>query len=184
MGGQKLVEHLSQHKEWKNIPVVVLTAKALEEDKLNLLRIGVVDYITKPFLPEQLMLKARNLLKFYHQKTKLKVTVSNEELLKVEGFKEEAAAYIFENIEDSSMSVDRLAKHFSQSRRSLYRNLQLQVGMTPAEFIREVRLTTAQTMVANNKNLRLDELARAVGYKTTEGFKRAYKERFGGHPLD
>lgn len=182
MGGQKLVKHLAEHKDWKNIPVVVLTAKALEEDKLNLLRIGVVDYITKPFLPEQLMLKARNLLRFYQQKEKIKVTVANEELLKVEGFKEDVAAYIFENIEDSTMSVERLAKHFSQSRRSLYRNLQLEVGMTPAEFIREVRLTTAQTMVANN-NMRLDELARAVGYKTSVGFKRAYKERFGGHPL-
>lgn len=183
MGGQELVENFAAHKTWKNIPVIVLTAKTMEEDKLNLLRIGVVDYITKPFKPEQLLLKTKNLLSFYVQRIKLSMEVSDQELAEIDGLKERVAAYITRHITDSDISVERLALEFSQSRRSFYRNIQIETGMTPAEFIREVRLTVARNLAHGNKKMNLDELTHAVGYKTTAGFKKAYIQRFGEHPL-
>lgn len=184
MGGQKLIENLSSSKKWSNIPVIVLTAKALEDDKLHLLRIGVVDYITKPFLPEQLLLKTRNLLTYYNRRKKLKIDLSLEEVsIMEERLSEKAATFIMRNLSDSNLSVDVLADEFSQSRSSFYRNIQVETGMTPAEFIREVRLTTARTMVSENKNLRLEELANAVGYKSATSFRKKYEARFGLHPL-
>ena len=182
MGGQKLVENLATHKTWKNIPVIVLTAKTMEEDKLNLLRIGVVDYITKPFKPEQLLLKTKNLLSFYMQRLKLSMRVTDEERAKIEGLKERVAAFITQHITDTDISVERLALEFSQSRRSFYRNIQIETGMTPAQFIREVRLTVARNLAHGKQKMTLDELTIAVGYKTTAGFKRAYKQRFDEHP--
>ncbi len=184
MGGQLLVEHLFASKKWANIPVIVLTAKALEENKLHMLRIGVVDYITKPFLPEQLLLKTRNLLTYYNRRKKMKIDLALEEVpAKYERLSEKAAAFIMKNLADANLSVDSLADEFSQSRSSLYRNIQLETGMTPAELIREVRLTAARTMVANNNNLRLEELANAVGYKSATSFRKKYEARFGEHPL-
>ena len=183
MGGQQLVENLAAHKTWKNIPVIVLTAKTMEEDKLSLLRIGVVDYITKPFKPEQLLLKTKNLLSFYVQRLKLSMEVSDQELAEIDGLKERVAAYITQHITDTDISVERLALEFSQSRRSFYRNIQIETGMTPAQFIREVRLTVARNLAHGSKKMNLDELTSAVGYKTTAGFKRAYEQRFGEHPL-
>lgn len=184
MGGQKLVENLFASKKWANIPVIVLTAKALEDDKLHLLRIGVVDYITKPFLPEQLVLKTRNLLTYYNRRKKLKIDISVEEIPTSEDrLSESTAAFIMRNLGDVNLSVDSLADEFSQSRSSFYRNLQTETGMTPAEFIREVRLTAARTMVAEKKNIRLDELANAVGYKSATSFRKKYEARFGVHPL-
>tara|TARA_R110002124_G_scaffold286675_2_gene468234 strand:- start:8452 stop:11259 length:2808 start_codon:yes stop_codon:yes gene_type:complete len=184
MGGQKLIENLFSSKKWANIPVIVLTAKALEDDKLHLLRIGVVDYITKPFLPEQLVLKTRNLLTYYNRRKKLKIDLSVEEIpTSQERLSEKAAAFVMKNLGDINLSVDSLADEFSQSRSSFYRNIQIETGMTPAEFIREVRLTAARAMVAENKNIRLEELANAVGYKSATSFRKKYEARFGEHPL-
>ncbi|MBO6522750.1 MAG: response regulator [Balneolaceae bacterium] len=185
MGGQKLVENLLASKKWSNIPVIVLTAKALEDDKLHLLRIGVVDYITKPFLPEQLLLKTRNLLTYYNRRKKLKIDLSLEEVpITEDRLSEKAAAFIMRNLSDSNLSVDMLADEFSQSRSSFYRNIQVETGMTPAEFIREIRLTAARAMIAENKNMRLEELANAVGYKSATSFRKKYEARFGVHPLE
>jgi signal transduction histidine kinase/DNA-binding response OmpR family regulator len=184
MGGEKLVETLMGSKKWANIPVVVLTAKALEEDKLHLLRIGVVDYIIKPFSPEHLLLKTRNLLSYYNRRKRLKVDVAVEETpFESERLSDKTAAYIMKNLSDVTLSVDSIADAFSQSRSSFYRNIQLETGMSPAEFIREVRLMAARNMVAKNKIIRLDELANAVGYKSAHSFRRKYMDRFGEHPL-
>jgi signal transduction histidine kinase/DNA-binding response OmpR family regulator len=184
MGGQKLVENLFASKKWSNIPVVVLTAKALEEDKLHLLRIGVVDYIVKPFSPEQLLLKTRNLLAYYNRRKRLKVDVAVEEkAFEAERLSDKTAAYIMKNLSDVTLSVDTIAEAFSQSRSSLYRNIQMETGMPPAEFIREVRLMTARTMATKDPTIRLEELARAVGYKSATSFRKKYEARFGEHPL-
>lgn len=184
MGGLELVETLKKHEKWNIIPVMVLTAKALEEDKLHLLRIGVVDYITKPFDPEQLVLKIRNLLIYYSKRKEFRLEIPSEQLPDTPFLAEKTAAYIRENLRNTSLTVEILADQFSQSRRSFYRNLQLETGMTPAEFIREVRLVTARSIISNNKNMLLKELADAVGYKSVTSFRKVYKERFGEHPLD
>ncbi len=184
MGGLELVERLKNHEEWNTIPVMVLTAKALDEDKLHLLRIGVVDYITKPFLPEQLVLKIKNLLSYYTRRKALRIKLKATDIPKTTTLSEKAAHFISKHISNTSLSVDTLAEEFSQSRRSFYRNLEIETGMSPGEFIREVRLTTARALIAENKNLRLEELASAVGYKSTTSFRKVYEERFGVHPLN
>ncbi len=181
MDGKSLIQKLAAHDLWKEIPVVVLTAKSLDQDKTELLRIGVVDYITKPFEPEQLMLKSRNLLTYYQRRLTAMAEVSTEE--KENTLTKQLISYIRKHISDSSLSVDLLVGKFPQSRRSLYRNIQKETGMTPSELILEVRLTTARSIVAENKNVRLEELANAVGYKSATSFRKKYQERFGVHPL-
>ncbi len=183
MGGLELVERLKSHNQWNTVPVMVLTAKALEEDKLHLLRIGVVDYITKPFLPEQLVLKVKNLLVYYTRRKAIRVKLKPDEVPKTTTLSEKAAAYISKNLSNTNLSVDILADEFSQSRRSFYRNLQIETGMSPGEFIREVRLTSARALITSNKTLRLEELATAVGYKSATSFRKIFEERFGKHPL-
>ncbi|SMO51086.1 response regulator [Gracilimonas mengyeensis] len=181
MDGKSLIEKLAAHDLWKEIPVIVLTAKSLEQDKTELLRIGVVDYITKPFEPEQLMLKSRNLLTYYKRRLSAMSEASDNE---EETLTQQLISYIREHFSDSNLTVDRLVGEFPQSRRSLYRNIQKETGMTPSELIREVRLTAARDLVnRNEKDYRLAELADAVGYKSASSFRKAYETRFGVHPL-
>ncbi|MCH8494280.1 MAG: response regulator [Balneolales bacterium] len=185
MDGEKLIENLFASKKWANIPVVVLTAKALEDDKLHLLRIGVVDYIIKPFSPEQLLYKTRNLLTYYTRREKLKIALSLDEIpVESDNLSTKATEFIMNNLRDVTLSVDSIADEFSQSRRSFYRNIQLETGLTPAEFIREVKLTVARSIVSKDRSIRLEELANAVGYKSATSFRKMYEKRFGVHPLD
>lgn len=182
MDGRQLVEHLAAHASWRQIPVIVLTARAVEEDLLEMLRIGVVDYITKPFSTEQLLLKTRNLITFYNRKRAIHIEITPDSLSS-SNLSDKCAAYVNAHIRETSLSVDDLAAAVSQSTSSLYRNIQVEMGMTPGDFIREIRLTTARNLVVRNPTLRLNELAIAVGYKSTKSFRKVYEERFGKHPL-
>jgi signal transduction histidine kinase/CheY-like chemotaxis protein/AraC-like DNA-binding protein len=182
MDGRELIDRLASHPGWSEIPVVVLTARAVEEDVLEMLRIGVVDYITKPFSSEQLLLKTRNLISYYKRKRSVHIEISADSG-PTERLSDKCAAYISAHIRDSSLSVDDLAAGVAQSNSSLYRNIQAEMGMTPAEFIREVRLSVARTMVIGNPAIRLNELAAAVGYKSVKTFRKVYEDRFGEHPV-
>jgi signal transduction histidine kinase/DNA-binding response OmpR family regulator len=183
MDGATLIQTLSEHKRWKEIPVIVLTAKAIPEHKTELLRIGVVDYITKPFEPDQLMLKVRNLLTYAHRRLEIPEP-EEDEVSQVESFKEQVIQYIREHLSDPNLTVDQVVESFPKSRRSFYRNIQRTTGMTPSELIREVRFKTAQRMVQSGQDYTLEELADAVGYKSATSFRRAFEKSYGKHPLD
>ena len=183
MDGKTLVKRLAAHDLWKEIPIIVLTAKALEQDKTDLLRIGVVDYITKPFEPEQLMLKVRNLLKYADRRHELQEP-DEEELLEPELLSNQVISYIREHLSDQDLTVTQLVSAFPQSRRSFYRNIQRNTGMTPSELIREVRFKAARSMAESETNYTLDELSDAVGYKSTTSFRKAFEKSYGKHPLE
>lgn len=183
MDGMTLIGELQKNKRWKDIPVIVLTAKAIDEQKTDLLRIGVVDYITKPFEPDQLMLKVRNLLTYAERR--MEVPEPDEtDLPETESLKEQVVAYIQKHISDSELSVDQLVSVFPQSRRSFYRNIQRSTGMTPSELIREMRFKTAERLTQSDKKFTLEELADAVGYKSATSFRKAFEKSYGKHPLN
>ncbi len=184
MNGIELVENLNEEKKFRKIPVIVLSAKALEEDKLHLLRIGVVDYVTKPFLVEELLLKVRNLLYYYEKRRSLEIVIDKEELDLSPGIVEKATAYVFGNVSNANISPEMLAEHLEVSRRTLYRILELETGTTPATFIREIRLATARKLLQSQKGVKLESLSKQVGYRNAKGFRKLYQERFGVHPLD
>jgi len=184
MDGIALVETLSKHPKWSSIPIIILTAKTLDEEKIKLFKIGVVDYITKPFSAEQLMLKIKNLLKYYRARNFLKYQLKTNELsIPEEGFAQKVADCIHDRIDDNALTIDNLAESFAMSRSTFYRSLQLETGMTPTDFLREVRLLKAKEIVQVRKDIRLEVLANAVGYKSATNFRKMYEERFGEHPL-
>lgn len=185
MGGAALVDELMKHPEWRHIPVVVLTAKSLEADKLDLLRIGVVDYITKPFSVDELQFKCRNLIALAKKRIKARIVLgSGATLPDREQLSPKAAEWIKSNIKDQSLSVDGLADYLNMSRRTLYRQLEVETGMTTAEFIREIRLQTARSILQKSPSATMESIAAAVGYTNARTFRNVYRERFGVHPLD
>lgn len=185
MGGAALIDALRKRDEWHDVPVVVLTAKALESDKLDLLRIGVVDYITKPFSVDELLYKSRTLLSLSKKRKKARIVLSADEAsLDRERLTPKAAEWVKANIRDQSLSVDTLADQMNMSRRTLYRLIEAETGMSSAEFIREIRLQAARNLLHNSSTATLDAIAEAVGYANGRNFRKLYQERFGVHPLD
>lgn len=185
MGGAALIDALRKRDEWHDVPVVVLTAKALESDKLDLLRIGVVDYITKPFSVDELLYKSRTLLSLSKKRKKARIVLSADEAsLDRERLTPKAADWVKANIRNQSLSVDTLADQMNMSRRTLYRLIEAETGMSSAEFIREIRLQAARNLLHNSRTATLDAIAEAVGYANGRNFRKLYQERFGVHPLD
>ena len=70
MDGFTLLEHIKANKQWRNLPMIMLTARATQQDKLQALTTGVDDYLTKPFDKEELLARIRNLLANYSERKK------------------------------------------------------------------------------------------------------------------
>lgn len=183
MTGEELIKRMAEDATLKSIPIVVLSAKDIEENRLNLLRVGIIDYITKPFNSEELILKIGNLLKLSGIRKKAHITIDTDEVEPTVDLSESAKAFILSKISDSSLTSSDLANHFLMSERSLYRKLERETGLTPAAFIREVRLQYAARLIEVSSDLRLNELADKVGYKSTGSFKKAFITRFGKSPF-
>jgi signal transduction histidine kinase/CheY-like chemotaxis protein len=182
MNGNEFVKKLSRNPAFSQIPILILTAKNLGDEKTELLKTGVIDYLTKPFNPEHFLLKVRNLLRLYENRKRTVILESTESIQELTSLHQQLATYILEHIDDSTITLERLADHFLQSRRTLYRAIETETGMTPGEFIREIRLQKALGIVQTKPSIRLDELAYSVGYKTSSGFRKAFMERYGFHP--
>jgi AraC-like DNA-binding protein len=159
----------------------VLTARVDEEGKLNFLRLGIDDYLTKPFNEEELLIRIENCINNYTTRNNFveeeKIApVENKELIQIEEI-------INQNISDTSFSVSRLADILNLSERSLYRKIKSITGLTPNAFIREIKLIKAQTMCSNQEVSSIKELAKILGFTNSGHFARLFEKRFGKKPL-
>jgi len=186
MDGYAFVQHIEKDTRLRTIPVIILTAKPFMDDKLQMLRAGVVDYITKPFNAEELLLRAKNALSFYANRKEIRVSLNldTEAEEQIKGDAERIAAYIREHIEDAELKIETIAKALSKSRSSLIRSIKAESGMTPLQFIREIRLQYARQLLITNPKLSLDELAESVGFQKISWFVKLFEERFGVKPSE
>jgi signal transduction histidine kinase/DNA-binding response OmpR family regulator len=182
MTGEALIQRMASDPKLSVIPIVVLSAKDNVDERLNLLRVGIIDYITKPFIASELKLKIENLMRFYKRRKSYMVELPEEGIPEEASLSERVKNYILEHIDDTHLTTSVLADAFAMSERNFFRKIEKDSGMTPAAFIREVRLQYAARLVERSSHIRLNELASKIGYKSVETFKRNYIERFGVSP--
>ncbi|MCH8495994.1 MAG: response regulator, partial [Balneolales bacterium] len=182
MSGDELVRHMKSDPNLSSIPIIVVSAKSDIEGRLELLRVGIVDYIAKPFNPVELRLKIENLMRYYWRRQSYSIDVSQHEIPEEATLSDNVKNYILEHIAEVGLTTSGLAEAFSMSERNFYRKIEKDSGMTPAAFIREVRLQYAALLVENSTDIRLKELASRVGYRSVHVFKRNYIERCGVSP--
>jgi len=183
MTGEELVNHMKSSPNLSMIPIIVISAKSDFDERLQLLRVGIVDYISKPFNPVELRLKIENLMKFYNRRQSYSIDVPQTDVPEEFSLSDNVKQYILEHISDVGLTTPGLAEAFAMSERNFYRKIEKDSGMTPAAFIREVRLQYAARLVENSSDIRLNELASRVGYRSVQVFKRNYIERFGVAPI-
>ncbi|MFY0686793.1 MAG: response regulator [Cyclobacteriaceae bacterium] len=181
MDGITFVKSLKDKSELKNIPVIMLTAVTDESEKLDVLRVGVEDYITKPFNPEELLIKLENLLIRDAQ-----ITVEEDRTVEAH---EDKLLTVLENevkkyIADPDFNVMRLADAGSFSERQLYRYLKQTTGYTPANFVKEIRLQRAFELARKQAVATTSELSYKVGFSHTSYFTTVFKKRFGKTPAE
>ncbi|MCP4441325.1 MAG: response regulator [Aureispira sp.] len=195
MDGFEMLKVIKDNKSWRNIPIMMLTARASEQDKLHALTVGVDDYLTKPFSIAELLVRAKKLIDNYYQRLEWK-REEKEEPNKTESEKTELnisdadkvwalelETYIKKDIFKTYNNAD-LAKHFFISQRQFERRLKKVTGLTPAKFVKEIRLQIAREILEKGNASAVKEVAYSSGFKTAKNFSTSYVKRFGKSPSE
>jgi signal transduction histidine kinase/ligand-binding sensor domain-containing protein/DNA-binding response OmpR family regulator len=187
MNGIDFCKKVKNDQRTSHIPIILLTARNAEEQKLEGLQSGADDYITKPFNFEILELRIKNLvshrdlLRKSFQKqivvnpSEISVTSLDEKLIK------KALEIVEVNISNPDFSVEELSKELGMSRVHLYKKLLSLTGKTPIEFIRVIRLKRAAQLLEKSQ-LTVSEIAYQVGFNNPKYFTKYFKSEFNTLP--
>ena len=204
LNGLQLLDRMRADERLRKLPVVLLTARAEFSDKLHALRIGVDDYLTKPFREEELLARVDNLLRHYRERSAQLTDsgTSDDAKNSVAGVtgntqpqplplsevdRDWLAAvetFVYEHVDDPQLSVPRVAQEFNISESSLLRRLKSLAGLTPVQYLTEVRLTVARRLLERGVYRSVTEVATHVGYTDVRSFRRKFKGRFGRVPSE
>ncbi len=180
MDGMELARKLKAHNDWQHIPFITLTAIAAETNRLKALRIGVDDYLAKPFSREELIVRSNNLLRNAGRRKQLAgaedIRSHDEKLLKLL-YKEVA-----DHISSSLLKVSVLADKAAMSERQLQRYLKKHTGLSPNQFIREIKLQKALVLLEQRAYPTVAEVGHAVGFVRMSHFSALFENRFGKKP--
>ena len=189
MSGTELCKQVKNNINWSHIPVILLTARAAEENKLEGLEMGADDYLTKPFNFEMLKLRISKFLEWTnksHQSFSQKMDVSPAEITITpldEQLIERAIKEVEKRIADSDFSVEELSAAVGLSRTHLYKKLMFITGKGPSEFIRTIRLKRGRQLLEESQ-LQISEIAYAVGFNSPKRFTINFKNEFGVSPSE
>ena len=187
LDGFTLLEKLKTDERTSHIPVILLTARAASEDKIEGYKTGADAYIMKPFDTNELKARIKNLLEQrkriqqHFQKIgifdfdKPGVTSVDKKFLR------KAFDTITQNISDPLFSVESFAENMAISRYVLYKKIVSLTGETPVELIRRIRLQRAAELI-EKKFGNLSEIALEVGFSNPAYFSDCFKKQFGVSP--
>ena len=187
MDGNELCKAVKSNKHTADIPFVMLTARLAQEHQIEGLAIGADDYITKPFNLDMLYMRINNLLKWHNaipdkQSGKLQPELKHVEITSLDKqLVDKATQYVDDNIRDSGLNVESMAKAMGMSRVQLYKRLLPITGSTPTEFIRQIRLRRAEQLLRESQ-LSVSEVAYSVGFNNPRYFSKYFKEMYGVMP--
>lgn len=182
LGGFELLAQVRANDVWNHIPFVMITARSDEDSRINALKEGVDDYVIKPFLSRELVVRVHNILKNYL----LRRQSEGEEELKTVGEQDSdlIEQAINENLTDERLSAELLSEITAMSERTIYRQIKSIFGLTPAQYIREKRLLKARRILENEHRRTVSEVAYEVGYGNAKTFSKHFLQRFGKYPSE
>jgi DNA-binding response OmpR family regulator len=189
LDGNSLFRSLREDPELEFVPVVLLTAKASAESRIQGLRDGVDDYMVKPFDPRELKARVDNLiasrkrlLERFEAGPPRPLRVSEVSVTPAdEAFLTRVQATVEERLGDSELTVERLADALGCDRSYLLRKLRTLAGETPSALIRSLRLQRAEQLLRAGAGT-VSEIAYGVGFKSVAHFSNAFQERYGERP--
>ncbi|MGN0021063.1 MAG: two-component regulator propeller domain-containing protein [Sphingobacterium hotanense] len=187
--GLNFTQQIKSNTLLRHIPVLLLTARSLQEQEIEGLAIGADDYIIKPFQLPILALKVKNQLilrlrqqELFQQRISIEPsqvsTQSPDEMLLQKVF-----AFIESNMSNSDLKIDHIGESIGLSRAQLYRKIKSLTGMGLADVIKELRLKRAQQLLKEQKWM-VSEVGYQVGFSDPEYFRKTFKAKFGYSPSE
>ncbi|MEO1436621.1 MAG: ATP-binding protein, partial [Bacteroidota bacterium] len=204
MDGFQLLEQIKASDTWRHLPFMMLTAKANIKAKIQALRIGVDDYLLKPFEEEELKIRINNLLHNYRQRkaffqaernTSLTTAKNKQQKKNTKPSEQEqqlsaqdiewlkgVEEFIASHLTDSRLNIDFVAQQFNVSRRQFHRNIKQFTGLTPNQYLQEIRLQLAYDLLVQKKVDTVKAACFSVGFQDVKYFSGLFKKRFGASP--
>ncbi len=190
MDGNQFCRELKASFDTCHIPVILLTAKNREEDRIEAYESGADGYITKPFSLSVLHAKIKNLLKskergvrdfrkqLVFEARELQYTTMDEEFL------QRAIDCVHRHLDNPDFDQQQFISEMGSSKSTLYKKLKSLTGLNTSAFIRNIRLKAACRIAEEKKNVRISELAYAVGFNDPKYFSSCFKKEFGMLPKE
>lgn len=199
MDGLEMVRKLKAEPETCHIPIILLSAKAALDDKIEGLENGVEDYITKPFSSTYLQVRIRSILSqrkqlqnFYLSSLTPQSNEEDKESMMVEdshiseydkNLMEKVKEYIEGHIEDSDLVIDDLASNLCLSRTVFYKKIKTLFGLSPINLVSYMRVAKAIQLVETSDHS-LSEIAYLCGFNSSSYFTTCFKKQTGMTPTD
>ncbi|WP_114752489.1 hybrid sensor histidine kinase/response regulator transcription factor [Pleomorphovibrio marinus] len=189
LDGVTLSDQLKKDERTSHIPIILLTARADKDSKLDGLETGADDYLTKPFQMEELLVRIKNLIKsrkllrmrysqsFSLEPSEITVTSTDERLLT------RLLSIMEDNLSNPEFDVERLSREIGMSRVNLHRKLKALIDQAPTEFIRTFRMKRAACLLAKDYG-NISEVAFNLGFNSLTYFSRSFKQYYGVTPTE
>ncbi len=187
--GYELARQIRSNELTSHIPIIMLTAKAAEAEKLEGLETGVDAYLVKPFSTQELQIRIRKLIEIRQAllaKVQEKPVISASKVMVTsvdQQFLERMQSIVEENIENENFQLEDLCREIGMSRSHLHRKLSALLGISPAHYIRRIRMERARQLL-EDKAGNVSEIALQVGYASIATFSRAFRDTFGAPPSE
>ena len=189
INGYQLCEQLKNDSRTSHIPIIILTARASDESKLEGLETGADAYIIKPFSPKELRLRIAKLLE---QRRKLRDQFSKQVYLQPrdivvnsmdETFLNRVCEIIESHMDDCELSIEALGQEIGMSRPHFHKKIRALTGQSPSQFVRSMRLRRAAQLLEQQSGT-VTEVAHDVGFNNLSYFTKCFREQFGVLPSE
>ena len=187
MDGFELCKKLKSDQRTSHIPIILLTAKADLDSKIEGLEYGADDYIAKPFDAAELQVRSKNLIE---QRRQLREQFKKQLLFKPaditvtsidEQFLDKVNSHIEWHMDDMEYTVEKLADEIGMSRQHLNRKLQSLTNYSARDFIRVIRLKRAAQLLQKRNDM-ITQIAYQVGFNNLSYFSKCFRRQFGQSP--
>jgi signal transduction histidine kinase/ligand-binding sensor domain-containing protein/AraC-like DNA-binding protein len=187
--GYELCRTLKNDEKTSHIPVILLTARAAGEDKIEGLEIGADDYLIKPFEPRELVVRMKNLIDLrrkLRERFNAAIPLKPGEIAITsmdDAFLKKVMAAMEQHMGDELFHTESLADEVGMSRLQLHRKLTALTNQSPGEFIRYLRLHRAMDLLQKGAGT-VSEVGYSVGFSDPSNFSKCFHKQFGKRPSD
>ena len=195
MTGTEMLQQIRNDFQISHIPVIILTAKNDDEEKIKAISMGANAYITKPFNKEYLIARIEQLLsdrKVFRDKvwkqekaeeSENNDTYENYLMKKDIQFLDKIHQVIEENIDNSDFNIDTIADNIGLSRSAFFKKLKSLTGLAPVDTIKEIRLSKSIELLKNT-DMTISEVAFAVGFKESGYYGKCFRKKYNQTPTE
>lgn len=192
MDGLAFIKEIKSIPGLDHIPVIALSAKAAEKSRTDIMKAGAQMYLTKPFLPQELLAVIQNQLELIaklRQETKQNIEkeepalIAEQRFTSKEPYIQKLFDLIFKHYERSDLTVEFLADLMATNRSHFQRKVKSLTGYSPSDFIKLIRLEKSKEFLINKKG-NVTEVAYMCGFSSQSYFTRCFTEHFKASPSD